>query len=157
MGLGAGADGDGPGAASYTSATFSDSSCSRAFNLLKGLVASWIDNIRLRGDAISDSILTALYRYLCGFGDGLLYDPALHRVVYGLMTKLFRRLMGELRRLGAKVVYADFRRVILDTGKHDLRAAAEYTQFLLTAIAERETFAAMEVSDWRVVLCCVVL
>ena len=119
--------------------------CARAFNLLKSLVTKWIDDVRARSDVISDSILTALYRYLCGFGDGLLYDPALHRVVYGLMTKLFKRLISELRRLGAKVVYADFRRVVLDTGKFDLRAASEYTQFLLSAIAERDTFSAMEV------------
>jgi DNA polymerase epsilon subunit 1 len=144
---GAAADdnGDGLGAATYTSAAFSDSSCARAFNLLKSLVTKWVDDVRISGDVISDSILTALYRYLCGFGDGLLYDPALHRVVYNLMSKLYKRLIGELRRLGAQVVYADFRRVVLSTGKHDLRAASEYTQFLLSALAEREVFGTMEV------------
>lgn len=134
------------GASAYLSAAvFSDSSCARAFHLLKSLVTKWIDDVRVRGDTLSDVVLMALYRYLCGFGDGLLFDPALHRIVYGLMTKLFRRLIGELRRLGATVVYADFRRIILHTGKHDLQSASEYTQFLLSAIAGKDTFAAMDV------------
>ena len=67
---------------------------------------------------IADSILTAVYRYLCGYGSGLLSDPLLHRVIYGLMTKLFQKLVGGLRRLGTKVVYADFGRIIISTDKH---------------------------------------
>jgi hypothetical protein len=59
-----------------------------------------IHDVQIKGDPISDSILTALYRYLCGYGDGLLTDRALHRVVYGLMTKLFKRLVSALKKLG---------------------------------------------------------
>ena len=68
-------------------------------------------------DVISDSLLTALYRYLCGFGDALLFDPLLHRLVNVLMNKLFKRLISELRKLGVKIVYADFNRIIVDTNK----------------------------------------
>ena len=75
---------------------------------------------------IADSILTAVYRYLCGYGNGLLSDPLLHRVIYGLMTKLFQKLVGGLRRLGTKVVYADFGRIIISTDKH-----VSYIIFLL--------------------------
>lgn len=67
---------------------------------------------------IADSILTAVYRYLCGYGNGLLSDPLLHRVIYGLMTKLFQKLVGALRKLGTRVVYADFGRIIISTDKH---------------------------------------
>ncbi len=68
-------------------------------------------------DVISDSLLTALYRYLCGFGDALLFDPLLHRLVNVLMNKLFKRLISELRKLGVKIVYADFNRIIVDANK----------------------------------------
>jgi hypothetical protein len=67
---------------------------------------------------IADSILTAVYRYLCGYGNGLLSDPLLHRVIYGLMIKLFQKLIGGLRKLGTCVVYADFGRIIIATDKH---------------------------------------
>lgn len=76
---------------------------------------------------IADSILTAVYRYLCGYGNGLLSDPLLHRVIYGLMTKLFQKLVGGLRRLGTKVVYADFGRIIISTDKHVSLFAVVFT------------------------------
>ena len=74
----------------------------------------------LLDDPISDSILTALYRYLCGYGNALLSDPALHRVVYGLMTKLFKRLISAFKKLGARVVFASFSRIIVHTDKEVL-------------------------------------
>ena len=66
---------------------------------------------------ISDSLLTAVYRYLCGYGNGLLTDPALHRVVYNLMIKLFRKLISGLVKMGTRVVHANFGRIIICTNK----------------------------------------
>lgn len=96
--------------------------------------------------AISDSILTSFYRYLCGYGDALLYDPALHRAVYALMTKLFKRLVGHLRRLGVRVVFASFSRIILHTNKYELDAAREYTHFILETLKTHEIFGDLVVS-----------
>lgn len=131
-------DSNGDGAA--TMAVFSDSSCVRAFHCLKGLVTKWIDDINTRGDVISDEILTALYRYLCGFGDALLHDPSLHRLVYSLMTKLFRYFIGEFQRLGAQIVYADFTRVVLHTNKYTKESAQEYVEFLISTISNKDLF-----------------
>ena len=47
----------------------------------------------------------------------LLYEPALCRTIHKLMSKLFMQLVGEFRRLGSIVVYADFTRIILCTKK----------------------------------------
>ena len=66
---------------------------------------------------ISESILSSLYRYLCGYGDALLSDPALHRIVYGIMTKLFKRLISALKQLGARIVHASFSNIIIHTDK----------------------------------------
>lgn len=44
-------------------------------------------------------------------------DPALHRVVYNLMIKLFKKLIGGLVKMGTKVVHANFGRVIIATNK----------------------------------------
>ena len=62
-------------------------------------------------------MLTSFYRYLCGYGDTLLYDPLLHRYITTLMNKLFKRLIGELKRLGIEIIYADFNRIIIHTNK----------------------------------------
>jgi DNA polymerase epsilon subunit 1 len=50
-----------------------------------------------------------------------LHDPVLFRVVQQLMAKVFARLVAELRRLGAHVVFGDFGRLIVATGKQDPR------------------------------------
>ena len=43
-----------------------------------------------------------------------------HNMVYKLMSKLFMQLVGEFKRLGSMVVYADFNRIILCTKKRKL-------------------------------------
>ena len=43
-------------------AVSSDASVARAFHILKAAAAKWIHDVTTRNDAISDSILTALYR-----------------------------------------------------------------------------------------------
>ena len=46
-----------------------------------------------------------------------LYEPALCRMIHKLMRKLFMQLIGEFKRLGSTVVYADFNKIILCTKK----------------------------------------
>ena len=121
-----------------------DSSCSRAFNLLKSLVNSWIDEIIEYGDhasgQISGHLRDALYRYLCGYGDALLQDPALHKVIYILMVKAFNKITSELWRLGTKIIYADFRKIVIHTEKADAESAHEYIMYVLGAVLQNGTF-----------------
>ena len=126
---------------------FSDSSCIVAFHHLKSKVAMWWHDINVKNDVISDHILTSLYRYLCGFGNALLHDPALYRLIYGLMTKLFRNLVGELTKLGAQIVYADFNRIVLHTEKSTLDSAATYVQFLIDTIETKDLYLYMELTQ----------
>jgi hypothetical protein len=137
---------EGSGSKGQTNTFSTDASCARAFALLKAVVTKWLDDVKLRGDAISDSILTALYRYLCGFGDALLRDPLLHRIVYLLMTKLFKRLLVQLRELQVTVVHANFSRILVDTKKYDIAGAVEYIEFIIGTITSKELFSLMEIS-----------
>lgn len=139
------------GADAAASATVSvisnDASCARSFNLLKALVAKWIHDVGVSADTHADAILQAIYRFLCGHnGQTLLHDPALHRVVYDLMGRLFMRFIGEFRRLGVKVVYADFYRIIIHTNKYDAASANEYLQFIISAVTTKELFRYLQVN-----------
>eukprot|EP00975_Prorocentrum_lima_P017455 3687115-Prorocentrum_lima.AAC.1 len=67
-------------------------------------------------------MLMHFYRWLCA-AESKLYDPALHQMVHQLMTKVFLRLVAELRRLGAHVVYASFNRILIATQKTDVASA----------------------------------
>ena len=53
------------------------------------------------------------------------------------MQKVFALLLAEFRKLGATVVFANFSKIILDTGKADLAAARAYSDSLLKALQTR--------------------
>lgn len=137
--------------AANTALSFStDASCARAFALLKAVAMKWKDEEQ-RGDEISDSICIALYRYLCGYGDGLLHDPLLHRLVYLLMSKLFKKLMTHLRKLGVTVIYASFTHLHIHTGKQEVGAAEEYVAYIVSTLQSHDLFSYLQVNPY--ILC----
>lgn len=54
-----------------------------------------------------------------------------------VMHKLFALLIADMRKLGAQIVFADFSRVIIATGKYTLAAAQGYCDYLLAALKKR--------------------
>lgn len=50
---------------------------------------------------------------------------------------MFALLLAEFRKLGATVIFANFSKVILDTGKADLAAARAYCDSVLKALQTR--------------------
>jgi DNA polymerase epsilon subunit 1 len=131
-------------------ATAHSGSCIGSFNLLKVMVRNWMSDVERTSTPLADALLINLYRYLCGDGDGLLYDPMLHVWISHLMTVLFERLISELGHLGVKIIYADFNRIILDTDKLDNNAAHEYINFVLLAIKRKELFSFMSIHPIKV-------
>ncbi|XP_020527261.1 DNA polymerase epsilon catalytic subunit A [Amborella trichopoda] len=57
-----------------------------------------------------------------------------------VMRKVFALLLAEFRKLGASIIYADFSKVIIDTGKLDLSSAQGYCDCLLKALQSRDLF-----------------
>lgn len=53
------------------------------------------------------------------------------------MQKVFALLLAELRKLGATIIFANFSKVIIDTGKFDLSAAKAYCDSLLKTLQTR--------------------
>lgn len=53
------------------------------------------------------------------------------------MQKVFALLLAELRKLGATIVFADFSKIIIDTGKYDLVSAQAYCDCLLKTLQTR--------------------
>ncbi|GAA0141587.1 DNA metabolism protein [Lithospermum erythrorhizon] len=114
-------------------------SCAPAFRVLKQLTQKCLRDAQTTGNTFADKILHHLYRWLCS-PKSKLHDPALHRMLYKIMQKVFALLMAEFRKLGATVVYASFSKVIIDTGKTDLSAANAYCESVLKTLKSRELF-----------------
>lgn len=56
------------------------------------------------------------------------------------MQKVFALLLAALRKLGATIIFANFSKVVIDTGKSDLSAAKAYCDSLLKTLQTRLFF-----------------
>ncbi|CAL9234448.1 unnamed protein product [Arabidopsis halleri] len=113
--------------------------CAQAFRVLKQLIKRCLDDVCNSGNIYADSILQHLSWWLCS-PSSKLHDPALHLMLHKVMQKVFALLLTDLRRLGAIIIYADFSKVVIDTGKFDLSAAKAYCESLLTVMGSRDIF-----------------
>ncbi|XP_068664091.1 DNA polymerase epsilon catalytic subunit A-like isoform X2 [Aristolochia californica] len=115
------------------------SSCEQAFRTLKQLIQRCVSDAISCGNVFADAILQHLYRWLCS-PQSKLHDPALHRVLHEVMRKVFALLLAELQKLGATIVFADFSKIIINTGKYDLPTAQAYCECLLKTLQARDLF-----------------
>ncbi|XP_010242612.1 PREDICTED: DNA polymerase epsilon catalytic subunit A-like [Nelumbo nucifera] len=113
--------------------------CAPAFRVLKQLIQRCLADAVTSGNVFADAILQHLYRWLCS-PQSKLHDPALHRVLHKVMQKVFALLLAEFRKLGATIVFADFSKIIIDTGKTDLSAARAYCDCILKTLQTRDLF-----------------
>ncbi|XP_026665327.2 DNA polymerase epsilon catalytic subunit A isoform X2 [Phoenix dactylifera] len=115
------------------------SACAPAFSVLKQLIQRCTSDAVASGNVFADAILQHLYRWLCS-PLSKLHDPALHRVLHKVMKKLFALLLAEFRKLGATIIFANFSKIVIDTGKIDLSAARAYCDCLLKTLQTRDLF-----------------
>ncbi|KAK9279688.1 hypothetical protein L1049_013368 [Liquidambar formosana] len=114
-------------------------SCAPAFRVLKQLIQRCLADAVTSGNAFADAILQHLYRWLCS-PQSKLHDPSLHRILHKVMQKVFALLLAEFRKLGATIIFANFSKVIIDTGKSDLSAAKAYCDSVLKTLQNRDLF-----------------
>nr|GLL21491.1 DNA polymerase epsilon catalytic subunit A-like [Ipomoea trifida] len=107
-----------------------------AFRVLKQLIQRCLADAVTSGNRFADKILQHMYRWLCS-PQSRLHDSALHNMLYKVMQKVFALLVAELRKLGAKIVFASFSKIIVDTGKSDLSAAKAYCDNVIKTLQTR--------------------
>lgn len=56
------------------------------------------------------------------------------------MKKVLLILLDEFRKLGANIIFANFYKVIIDTGKFDISAAKAYCDSFLNTLQKRFVF-----------------
>ena len=61
-------------------------------------------------------------------------------MIHKLMKKMFMQLIGEFKRLGSTIVYADFNKIVVCTKKKRMEDACAYIKFILRTIKSRELF-----------------
>ncbi|CAG0886396.1 unnamed protein product, partial [Darwinula stevensoni] len=119
--------------------------CGAALRVLRQMVATWLRDVALHQNAHADLLIVHFYRWL-HTPTAYLYDPALRRVLRSLTRKLFLRLVGELHRLGATVIYGDFSRLVIYTKKFEVQDALSYVTYITERIREQELFRSIQLS-----------
>ncbi|WZZ56835.1 hypothetical protein YC2023_056942 [Brassica napus] len=133
-------DGNPRGSSSNANSSFDETTgCAQAFRVLKQLIHSCLTDVCKSRNIYADSILQRLSWWLCS-PCSKLHDPALHLMLHKVMQKVFALLLTDLRRLGATIIFADFSKIVIDTGKFDLSAAKAYCDSLLTAVGNSDIF-----------------
>ncbi|XP_064102350.1 DNA polymerase epsilon catalytic subunit A-like [Macrobrachium nipponense] len=119
--------------------------CAPAFKILRQMVAAWLRDVSVYQNIFADFQIIHFYRWLRDPGS-LLFDPALHRILYTLMHKLFLHLVAEFKRLGSIIVYADFNKIVICTKKKRVEDAIAYVQYVVNSIRGKECFHSIDIS-----------
>ncbi|XP_049530617.1 DNA polymerase epsilon catalytic subunit 1 [Anopheles darlingi] len=119
--------------------------CSQAFRVMRSLVNAWLREVSINRNVFADFQIVHFYRWVRS-SRALLYDPALRRALNTLMRKLFLQIVAEFQRMKADIIYADFNRIIIDTGKRTVVDAIGYTDYVVQNIRSRELFHSVSLS-----------
>ena len=114
-----------------------------AFRVLRDLVERWdgicTDAKHPETRQTCQELMSHIHRWV-RVESSLLYDPLFARLLGWYARKLFRKLLGELQRLGVTVVYASLSRLILATPKSNTIDGLRYAGFLEKTIRENPIF-----------------
>lgn len=129
--------------------------CASAFRVLRDLVLDWAaahhgsttaaltaedptapPKTQRPPNRLAGIFLRALPRWL-NATEAQLYDPALVRLVGTLERKVWQALLGEVRRLGGKIIHASATRLLLATDKPTATEAAHYAAFLHKTLTKK--------------------
>ncbi|KND02716.1 DNA polymerase epsilon catalytic subunit [Spizellomyces punctatus DAOM BR117] len=117
------------------------------FSILKSMVMGWADDVRRR-NRLASYMLEHLYRWITSPASRM-FDPVLHTIIHSLMRRVFVELMSEFKRLGSKVVYATFDKVVIATTKVEFVNGVVYGTYITDAITRKPMFETLELKVER--------
>ncbi|EQK98651.1 DNA polymerase epsilon [Ophiocordyceps sinensis CO18] len=106
--------------------------------VLREMVKAWWAEA-CKGSTMADVLVQHLVRWVEN-PDSFMYDGALHYYVQMMSRKAFQQLMGDFRRVGSQVVFANANRLILQTTKAEVGNAFAYSQYIIKSIKSKPLF-----------------
>lgn len=116
----------------------SDSFSPPAMNILRSMVKSWWDDA-LKNNMNADALMNNLEMWIQRKQSNL-YDYALHYQIHNLTIKSLLQLLGEFKRLGSNVIFANRNKVLLLTPKVSVEQSYASTQYLVKATRAKPLF-----------------
>ncbi|CRK94685.1 CLUMA_CG008185, isoform A [Clunio marinus] len=119
--------------------------CSAAFRIMRSMVGGWMREVSVNRNVYSDFQIVHFYRWIRS-STSYLYDPALRRSLNTLMKKLFLQLISEFKNLGVDIIYADFTKIIINSGKKSVIDGISYADYICQSIRGKELFHSVHLS-----------
>jgi DNA polymerase epsilon subunit 1 len=110
------------------------------FKRLRDLVEQWLDDYLSKGNLYAGSLVENVNRWLTSPKVSKLHDPQLHRLVHKLMKKTFFVLINNLKKLGCRVIFANFHRLFIFTDKHSLDEAESQIDYAIENLKKSSLF-----------------
>ncbi|KAG2382234.1 hypothetical protein C9374_005436 [Naegleria lovaniensis] len=117
------------------------------FKIFKQLVSKLfadVHNEEALSPQVPDLILANLYRW-CSNSHAKMYHPEILSFVYRLQKKAFLQLCAHLKKSGCRIIYANFTKVVIDTGKNTIDEATIYTDYLKSSLQQQKLFAWIDI------------
>ena len=114
--------------------------CLNAFRKVRSMISTWIEDVRKYKNEVADKLVMHSYRWIAS-RTSKMYDPLLHLTVHKLIHQLFTHLLGEITKIGARIVYAHSDKLIIATGKYEILDAQNYCAFVIKNLVSSPTFA----------------
>ncbi|CAG9312003.1 unnamed protein product [Blepharisma stoltei] len=122
--------------------------CLNSFRKIRSLINTWVDDVKQYKNPYADKLVMHSYRWIASKGSGM-YDPLLHLTIHKLVDQLFKHLLAELQKLGAKIIFAHSDKIILGTGRYNLADAQNYCTFLVKSLTASPSFAYLSLEATR--------
>ena len=119
--------------------------CSAAFRIMRSMVNGWLREVSINRNVYSDFQIVHFYRWMRSTSS-FLYDPALRRSLNTLMKKLFLQIVSEFKVLGVDIIYADFTKIIINSGKKSIIDGISYADYVCQSIRNKELFHSVHLS-----------
>lgn len=115
----------------------------QTFKLFRTLIISWNNEVRDKKNRFADMMIEHFYRWITS-PNSKLYDPALFSLIHGIMKKVFMQLLAEFRNLGLKIIYANFRKIIVMSPKVTVANALNHISYVIKSTISKQLFSGLE-------------
>lgn len=115
--------------------------------IIRSMVKGWLEEVQ-KQNMFASHLLEHFHRWISS-SSALLGDPMIVSHIHNLMTQSFHSLLSEFRRLGCKIIYASFDKIVLATSKMNMKSGVGYVTYLIAALGKNPQFEHLELTPLR--------
>lgn len=113
--------------------------------ILKDLLMRWYQDLITNEKEEANLLMQNVSLWILS-EDSLFFDPTLKNSLDRLVYTAFNQLIKKLEDLGAKIIYANLFKIIIETNKRTISSAESFISYILSSIVKEKNFAFVALS-----------